>query len=110
VNPHSLFELKEVIGIGTCSKVFRAVRKFTRDVYAIKIVNLEASEDSIEEIQNDIHTLSLFQTPYVTKYYGSHLYGHQLWIVMEYLSGGSVLDIVCHKNPHRYFQIGFNLF
>lgn len=30
----------------------------------------------------------------VTKYYGSFVKGYRLWIVMEYLAGGSCLDLV----------------
>lgn len=38
--------------------------------------------------------LSTCASPYVTQYIASFLRGHKLWIVMEYLGGGSCLDLV----------------
>jgi serine/threonine protein kinase len=34
------------------------------------------------------------ESEFVTKYYGSYLKGYQLWIIMEFLGGGSALDLV----------------
>ena len=39
--------------------------------------------------------LSTCSSNYVTRYKASFLRGHKLWIVMEYLGGGSCLDLVC---------------
>lgn len=39
--------------------------------------------------------LSTCASPFVTQYRGSFLRGTKLWIVMEYLGGGSCLDLVC---------------
>ena len=57
-------------------------------------IDLESSEDDILEIQQEISVLSTCASPFVTQYIASFLRGHKLWIVMEYLGGGSCLDLV----------------
>jgi serine/threonine-protein kinase 24/25/MST4 len=57
-------------------------------------IDLESSDDDIQDIQAEIAVLSTCASPYVTQYKASFLRGHKLWIVMEYLGGGSCLDLV----------------
>lgn len=57
-------------------------------------IDLESSEDDIQDIQQEISVLSTCDSPFVTQYKTSFLQGHKLWIVMEYLGGGSCLDLV----------------
>lgn len=57
-------------------------------------IDLESSEDDIQEIQQEISVLATCASAYVTQYKASFLKGHKLWIVMEYLGGGSCLDLV----------------
>ncbi len=57
-------------------------------------IDLESSDDDIQDIQQEISVLSTCDSPFVTQYKTSFLRGHKLWIVMEYLGGGSCLDLV----------------
>ena len=57
-------------------------------------VDLESSEEDISDIQAEIAVLSSCASPYVTQYKTAFLRGQKLWIVMEYLGGGSCQDLV----------------
>lgn len=70
------------------------VDKRTGRAVAIKIIDIESAEDEVEDIIQEIAILSELQSPYVTKYYGSYAKGAELWIVMEFCSGGSCADLM----------------
>lgn len=55
---------------------------------------MENAEDEVDDIITEIAILSGMNSPYVTKYYGSYLHGSDLWIVMEFCSGGSCADLM----------------
>lgn len=99
---------------GSFGKVFKAIDRNTGETVAIKHVwtslslslahkreiaksyqiDLEDSSEELADIQAEIALLSTCHSPYITEYKTSFVKGVKLWIVMEYLGGGSAADLV----------------
>ncbi|KAF2800400.1 Pkinase-domain-containing protein [Melanomma pulvis-pyrius CBS 109.77] len=88
------YQVLEELGFGSFGHVYKAVDKTTGEVVAIKQIDLEDTNDELADIQAEIALLSTCSSPYVTEYKTSFVKGVKLWIVMEYLGGGSCLDLL----------------
>ncbi|KAL2760802.1 hypothetical protein ACRALDRAFT_1027997 [Sodiomyces alcalophilus JCM 7366] len=100
------YQVLEELGRGSFGVVYKGIEKATGEIVAIKHIDLESSEDDIQEIQGEIAVLSTCASSFVTQYKGSFLRGHKLWIVMEYLGGGSCLDLLKPDNfPETHIAI-----
>ncbi|XP_027340383.1 germinal center kinase 1-like isoform X2 [Abrus precatorius] len=95
----SRFSSVELIGQGSFGDVYKAFDRELNKEVAIKVIDLEESEDEIDDIQKEIAVLSQCRCPYITEYYGSYLNHTKLWIIMEYMAGGSVADLLQSGPP-----------
>uniref|UniRef100_A0A060T5M0 non-specific serine/threonine protein kinase n=1 Tax=Blastobotrys adeninivorans TaxID=409370 RepID=A0A060T5M0_BLAAD len=90
----SQFTLLEELGRGSFGVVYRAMDNILGTIVAVKKVDMESSDDDIAEIQKEIAILAGCKNDHITKYYGCFVKGYKLWIIMEYLGGGSGLDLL----------------
>jgi len=88
------YERGSLIGRGSFGVVFKALCKKTGRTVAIKEIDLEQTHDDLTEIQKEIDMLRACESEYVVRYEGCTIVGTKLWIVMEFMGGGSVRELV----------------
>lgn len=73
---------------------YASIKLSTSEEVAIKVLHLESVRDELDNIQKEISLLSRLDSVYVVQYRGSFLNGTDLNIVMEFMSGGSLRDLM----------------
>lgn len=92
-DPTRKYILSQEIGKGASGTVVTAMELSSGNEVAIKQMNL-ASQPKKELIINEIIVMKENKQGNIVNYLDSYLVTEELWVVMEYLQGGSLTDVV----------------
>ncbi|OCH96240.1 Pkinase-domain-containing protein [Obba rivulosa] len=92
-DPTLLYRNLVKIGAGASGGVYTAYQVGTNLSVAIKQMDLE-KQPKKDLIINEILVMRASRHPNIVNYIDSFLYKNELWVVMEYMEGGSLTDVV----------------
>ncbi|KAF9780168.1 kinase-like domain-containing protein [Thelephora terrestris] len=82
-NLASQYTILQELATGRFSAVYKVIHNETKQVVAVKQIG-----------KREIFNLAQCNSEYVTRYYGSFVVDYKLWIVMEFLEGGSCFELL----------------
>ncbi|CCD27401.1 STE20 family serine/threonine-protein kinase NDAI_0K02100 [Naumovozyma dairenensis CBS 421] len=94
-DPSKLYTNLVKIGQGASGGVYIANDVSTNESIAIKQMNLE-KQPKKELIINEILVMKGSKHPNIVNFIDSYLLDGDLWVIMEYMEGGSLTDVVTH--------------
>ncbi|RDA92492.1 hypothetical protein CP533_6435 [Ophiocordyceps camponoti-saundersi (nom. inval.)] len=92
-DPRDVFRGFTKIGQGASGGVFTGYERGTNRLVAIKQMNLE-QQPKKDLIINEILVMKDSSHPNIVNFIDSYLCGGELWVVMEFMEGGSLTDVV----------------
>ncbi|CAL2033154.1 unnamed protein product [Caenorhabditis brenneri] len=93
-NPLGKYEMKKQIGVGASGTVFVAHVAGSTDVVAVKRMAFK-TQPKKEMLLTEIKVMKQYRHPNLVNYIESYLVdADDLWVVMDYLEGGNLTDVV----------------
>ncbi|ODV67201.1 kinase-like protein [Hyphopichia burtonii NRRL Y-1933] len=87
-------EVCEEVGRGGFGVVYRGLIKANNEEVAIKQIDLENDQTDLFEVNKEILIISECRLPQITKYLGCFVRHFKLWVIMEYVNGGSLFELL----------------
>ncbi|XP_044139032.1 serine/threonine-protein kinase 10-like isoform X1 [Bufo gargarizans] len=88
-DPKQNWEILSELGDGAFGKVYKAHHKETRELAAVKILEI-SFEEALEDHVSEINILGQCQHPNILRLLEAVFWEQQLWIVMEFCAGGAL--------------------
>lgn len=90
----------EVVGTGTFGKVYRGLNTKTGELLAIKQVCLaEGTEEEVDMLRKEITLMHSLRHPHIVRYIGTDISDRYLYIILEYVPGGSIASLLATFGP-----------
>lgn len=94
------YNIKELLGKGAFSEVFRVQEKDTSGEFAIKIIDKKSLKGKEEALQNEIGVLHKVKHPNIVRLKELFDDKAKLYLVMELVTGGELFDRIIAKGSY----------
>lgn len=100
------YDLKDIIGIGTTSKVYRCKRRARQTVYACKVIdkrklNMEVDNKDLllEQLRKEIEILQHLHHPNIVEFEDVIETADKIFVIMELVQGGELFEYLLDRGP-----------
>lgn len=89
------YDVGEIIGKGGYGEVKKVIHKITGETRAMKIIKKESCDEGyLKSLTNEINILRTLDHPHIIKLYEIYQDSHYIFMIMEYMGGGEVFNVV----------------
>ena len=99
-DPTQLYTKVKNVGQGASGSVYLAKSKTNASIVAIKDMIL-ARQPRLDMLINEINVMKEVQHPNIVNFLDCYLVKDSLWVVMEYMEGGMLTDII---DKHKFTE------
>ena len=102
------YQLDKLLGEGGFGKVFKAFHKKTREVVAVKTIDISESfksADKIDQIYKEAKILKQLSHRNIIKLFQAFCIMKDLYLIMEHAGGGELSDYVTQKQGLPEFEV-----
>jgi len=92
-DPVKIFGKLTKLDEGSSGIVYKGIHNKTNQKCAIKVIQIKA-DTKLETLQNEIAIMHTCKHKNIVEYVGSYSVQQDLWIVMEFLEGGKLTDLL----------------
>ncbi|CAG8611506.1 4670_t:CDS:10 [Ambispora leptoticha] len=107
-DPSHKYDHLNEIGRGSFAKVYRVINRETGCIYALKemrVGNTIASE-TLNGLWREVEIMKNLHHPYVISLIDCYKKPDKLWLILEYLDGGSIMSFI-EQNEGQYHAIAY---
>lgn len=102
---YSIDHKTKILGQGAFGKVYQTYnREFPDFRVAVKIMNKEDLQDSLDAIQEEVAILTQLDHPNIVKYYETYNDEKFIYLVMEYIDGGELFEKLTHSDNQTFSE------
>ncbi|KAK9163954.1 hypothetical protein Syun_004856 [Stephania yunnanensis] len=94
------YKILQKIGNGVSATVYKAAcLPMTSSIVAIKAIDLERSRANLDDVRREAKAMTLLSHPNILRAHCSFTVDHYLWVVMPFMSAGSLRSIISSSFP-----------